>query len=64
MNSPFSNHEGKDVNSDWLTDQWDEQSVLSHAHFHKGRMKGDDPEINIAETPMHLDGHLALLEGI
>ena len=24
---PFVNHKGKDVNSDWLADQWDEQSV-------------------------------------
>ena len=40
---PFVNHKGKDVNSDWLTDQWDERSALGHAQFHKGRMKSDDP---------------------
>ena len=28
---PFVNHKGKDVNSDWLADQWDERSVLGHA---------------------------------
>ena len=42
---PFVNHKGNDVNSDWLADQWDERSVLGHAQFHKGRMKGDDPMI-------------------
>ena len=36
-------HKGKVVNSDWLADQSDERSVLGHAQFHKGRMKGDDP---------------------
>ena len=28
---PFVNHKGKDVNTDWLADQWDERSVLGHA---------------------------------
>ena len=28
----------------------------------KGRMKGDDPEIDTAQTPKHLDVHLALVE--
>ena len=45
---PFVNHKRKDVNSDWLADQWDERSVLGHAQFPNGRMKGDDPEIDTA----------------
>ena len=61
---PLVNHKGKDVNSDWLADQWDERSVLGRAQFQKGRMKGDDPEIDTAQTPKHLDGRLALLEKI
>ena len=59
---PFVNNKGKDVNSDWLSDQWGEQSVLGHAQFHKGRMKGDDPEMDTAQTSKRLDGRLALLE--
>ena len=58
---PFVNHKGNDVNSDWLADQWDERSVLGHAQFHKGRMKGDDPEIDTAQTPKRFDRRLALL---
>ena len=46
------NHKGKDVNSDWLAHQWDEHSVLGHARINKGRMKGDDPEIDDAQTPL------------
>ena len=61
---PFVNHIGKDVNSDWLADQWDEGSAKGHAQFHKGRMKGDDPEIDTAQTLKRLDGNLALLEKI
>ena len=63
-NSPFVNHKGKDVHSDWLADQWDERSVSGHAHIHKGRMKVDDPEIDTAQTAKRLDGRLALLEKI
>ena len=33
---PVVNHKGKDVNSDWRTGQWDEQSVLGHAQINKG----------------------------
>ena len=58
---PFVNHKGNDVNSDWLADQWDERSVLGHAQFHKGRRKGDDPEIDTAQTPKRFDRRLALL---
>ena len=58
---PFVNHKGNDVNSDWLADQWDERSVLGRAQFHKGRMKGDDPEIYTAQTPKSFDRRLALL---
>ena len=58
------NRKGKDVNSNWLVDQWDERSVLGHARIDKGRMKGDDPEIDIAQTPKRLDGHLTLQEKI
>ena len=61
---PFVNHKGKDVNTDWLADQWDERSVLGCAQIRKGRMKGDDPEIDTAQTPKRLDGRLALLEKI
>ena len=61
---PFLNDKGKDVNSDWLADQWDERSVLGHAQFCKGRMKDDDPEIDTAQTPKQFDGRLALLEKI
>ena len=58
---PFVNHKGNDVNSDWLADQWDERSVLGHSQFHKGRTKGDDPEIYTAQTPKRFDRRLALL---
>ena len=50
QNSPFVNHKGKDINSDWLADQWDERSVLGHAQFHKRRAKSDDLEIDTAQT--------------
>ena len=59
---PFVNHKGKDVNSDWLADQLDKRSVLGHAQFHKGRMKGDDPEIDTAQIAKRFDGRLAPLE--
>ena len=39
---PFVNHKRKDVNCDWLTDQWDERSVLGHAQIYKERMKCDN----------------------
>ena len=52
------------ANSDWLVDQWEERSVLGHAQFHKGRMKGDDTENDTAQTPKHFDGRLAPLEKI
>ena len=58
---PFVNHKGKDLNSDWLADQWDERSILGHAQFHKGGMKGDDPEIDTARTPKRFDGRRASL---
>ena len=58
------NHKGKDVNSDWLADQWEERSILEHVQYRKGRMKGDDPEIDTAQTPKRLDGRLALVEKI
>ena len=61
---PFVNHNGKDVNSDCLVDQWEERSVLGHAQIHKGRMKGDDPEIDTAQTQKRFNGRLALLEKI
>ena len=61
---PFVNHKGKDVNSDWLADQWDERKVLGHARINKGRIKGDDPEIDTAQTPRHFDGRLAPQEKI
>ena len=32
---------------------------MGHAQFQQGRMKGDDPEINTAQTPKRLDGRLA-----
>ena len=51
---PFVNHKGKYVNSYWLADQWDERSVLGHVQIHKGKMKGDDPEIDTAQTPLAL----------
>ena len=35
-NSPSVNHKGKEVNSDWFSDQWDERSVLGHARIHEG----------------------------
>ena len=37
---------------------------MGHAQFHKGRMKGDDLEIDTVHTPKSLDGRLALLEKI
>ena len=57
---PFVNDKGKDVNSDWLADQWDERSVLRHARVNKGRMKGDDPQIDTAQTPKCFDWRVAL----
>ena len=54
----------KSFNSDWLADQWDERSVLGHAQSYKGRLKGDDPEIDTAQTPKRFNGLLALLEKI
>ena len=48
------NNKEKDLNSDWLADQWDERSVLRHARVNNGRMKGDDPQIDIAQTPKAL----------
>ena len=54
------NHKGKDVNSDWLFDQWDERSVFGHARVNKERMKGDDPQIDTAQIPKHFDWRLAL----
>ena len=54
-NPPFVSHKGKDVNSDWLADQWEERSILGHAQIHKGRMKGDNPEIDTAQTPKRFD---------
>ena len=56
------NHKGKD--SDWLAHQWDERSVFGHARINKGRMKGDDPEIDTAQTPKRFDGRLAPQEKI
>ena len=61
---PFVNHKGKHVNSNWLADQWDERGVLGHAQLDKGKIKGDNPEIDTAQTPTHLDGGLALPEKI
>ena len=58
------NYKGKGVNSDWLPDQWDERSVLGHAQFYKGKMKGDDPVIDTAQAPKCLKERLALLEKI
>ena len=46
-NSPFC----KSQWNDWLADQWDKRSVLRYVQFYKGRMKGDDPEIDTAQTP-------------
>ena len=60
--TPFVNHKGKDVNSDWLADQWDEQSILGHAQVHKGWMKGNDSDINTVHSPKRLDRRLTLSE--
>ena len=54
------NDKGKDVNYDWLADQWDERSVLGHARVNKGRMKGNDPQIDTAQNPKRFDWRLAL----
>ena len=61
---PLANRNGKDINSDWLTDQWDEQSVLGHVQIHKGNMSDDDRAIATAQNPKQLDGGVALLEKI
>ena len=58
------NHKEKEANSDWLAGQWDEQSVLGRAQINKGRMKGEDPQIDTAQTPKCFDGRLALQEKI
>ena len=62
--NPLDLRKGKDVNSDWLADQWDKRSVFGHAQFHKEKIKGDDPEIDTAQTPKHFHGRLAPLEKI
>ena len=59
---PFVNHKGKDVNSYWPAGQWEERRVFGHAQINKGRMKGDDPEIDTAHTPKRFGGRLALQE--
>ena len=51
---------GKEVHSDWLADQIDERSILGHARVIKGRMKGDDPQIDTAQTAKRFDWRLAL----
>ena len=52
LRTPFlAKHNRKDVNSDWLADQWDERKKLAD----------DDPAIATAQNPKHLDGGLALL---
>ena len=61
---PFVKHKGKDVNSDWLADQWDERNVFGACAVSQRRMKGDDPEIDTAQTPKRLDERLVLLEKI
>ena len=53
------NGKGKDVNSDWLADQWEERIVLGYARVNKGRMKGDDPQIDTAQIPKCFDWCLA-----
>ena len=45
------NDKGKDIN---------ERSVLGHARVNKGRMKGDDPQIDAAQTPRRFDWCLSL----
>ena len=52
---PFVIHKGKAVNSDWFADLLEKRRVLGHAQFHKGRMKGDDPEIDTAQTPKRFE---------
>ena len=37
---------------------------MGHAQVYKGRKKGDDPDIDTAQTPKRLDRHLPLLEKI
>ena len=36
-------------------------AFLGHAQFHKGRMKGDDPKMDTAQTPKRFDWRLSLL---
>ena len=65
LQSPhFVNDNGKDINSDWLTDRWDERSALGHTRIHKRKMKDDDPAIATLQNPKQLDGSLARLEKI
>ena len=59
-NSPFCESQRKDVKSDWLAGQLDERSVLGHAQINKGRTKGDDPEIDTAQTPKRFNRNMAL----
>ena len=62
--SPFCKSQRKEVNSDWLADQWDERSVLGHAQFHKGKVKENDPEVATEHNPKIVEGVLDLLEKI
>ena len=64
LNSPFVNHKGKDVKSDWHPDQWDKQSALGYVQVHNRGTKGDYPEVDTAQTQKRLNGLLALLEKI
>ena len=38
--SPYASHNGKDVNSDCLADQWDEQNALERGLSYKGTVTG------------------------
>ena len=53
------NHKGKDVNSGSLVNK-DERSILGHVQISKGRMNGDNSEIDTARTPKCFDGRLVL----
>ena len=61
-NVSFGKLQREDFKFDWHADQRDRRSVLGHAQFHKGRIKDDDPVVDTAQTPMRLDGRLALRE--
>ena len=63
-NSSFCKSCWKSAISDWLTDRRTGRRFLEHAHINKRNIKNDDSEISTAQTPIILNGGLAVLEEV